>query len=368
MKRFKISFLLVLMMLLTVWSPVGTAQRDTTRQMTNNDETAEIMEALFVLKQQADAARRRVKVLEATCAQLDETIAAKKQHVLMMEASADRQQSLMGNFLRQYQRMGAGSAVEILLRAQNLSDLIWQINVMKDFSYKMTEQANTLSVELQKLAEENESLAASKDAFEKEQRTHLKQMEEAQLRQTTLNERLSVLQAEGKDYEAQLMAVDASWQVAQTEIGKLSVRLNALRDGTALSASDYSLAFSFSGINVTFSEATLNKLFNTEEDALDGSDVPFVMINCEPDAVQLILDEGRLKIDGQFEIETATSLRFVPLTASYNEMTIEPETLAAIFHSEPAVIDLSSALENGTIKRIEMKEDALSLTLSYFNF
>jgi peptidoglycan hydrolase CwlO-like protein len=359
MKRRMASGVLMIGLIVSLCFATSFAQRESV--LADGDEMSSILETLFVLKQQADAASRQASVLEAASVQLEAEIAAQSERIANMAEIAEEQRASVAAFLKYYQRTGPGSYFEMLLSADSLSSFLWQMNVIKDFSHNMTIEADALATTLQNLFDENTSLIAAKKAYEDEIQALHQQIDAAEARQSALNERLEALRAEGADYEAQLAVVDASWQVAQAEIAKLSEQLNALRDGDGLSSADYTLAFTFSGIEVTFSEASLNALINPSE-------TPFVKIDCEPDLIRLTLDEGRLVIDGQFEIESETSIRFIPMTAAYMDMAIDAETLAAVFDSEPAIIDLSSALENGTIKQIAMKESALSITLSYFNF
>ena len=322
-----------------------------------NAEETQILSELFTYKQQIETSEIKISQISEQLVSIEANIAQKIIEIDKLETEETLQLDRVGAFLKYYQRSGPNSYFEMLFSANSIGDFIWNINVLKDFSKNMDDAISSLETMHAAVLAERESLVSEESKLKTEQEMLKKLVADNQIYVTQLSDRLSALNEEKDRYTELLNAVDAKWQNAQDQIAFLSETIDKLMTNGYISEDLYTLRLTFTGIEITFTDDAVTKIFNQR-----WPDEKVRLTLTAQDALMTFLEHDMV-IRGNFEILDGY-LTYVAKSATYDGLPIEYDALTTVFEQYPIEMETKVLFEGADVKIFEQREGLLWFKIS----
>lgn len=322
-----------------------------------DEEETQILSELFTYKQQIETSQIKINEISKMLIEIQDRIEVKTSDIAELQEKRDLQLERVGAFLRYYQRSGPNSYFEMLFTSDSIGDLIWNVNVLKDFSKNMDEAIANLDLMEEGIETEKMALSQEEENLMK-QETQLRQsLEENQAYVQELSDRLNDLNDEKDRYSELLEAVDVKWQSAQDQIAFLSETVDDLMTSGYIPNDLYTLKFTLTGFEVTFTDEAITEIFNQawEEDEV-------VLSLSESEAVMTFVHHDMV-IKGEFEILEGY-LTFIPSQASYEGLPIDGQALESVFDHNPIKMEVEVLFEGAQVKSFEQRDGLLWFKVS----
>ena len=298
-----------------------------------SDEEKTVLEKLFSIKQEIDGLRIEEEVLQADIAAMNEDMRELEDQITGQKEEYDLQLSILKKVLVNYQRGGATSYLEILLMANNLSDFLKSLNIMKDISHNVNDLLTLLKDNKLKLEQKQELLVKKSTDLKDKQAELLSTIESKQALQQEQEEYLATLLNERDYYQEQLAQVVLLWSENQTLFANLMKEINDIIAAGYFTEEDLNLSIGFFNISGYLEEETFNQIIS------DNSTLTPVIFHFEEEQVVIEVVDKHLVLKGHFIVDGEKAIEYQVDEARFFDLPLETETLKELFQNGPIIFD-----------------------------
>ena len=298
-----------------------------------SEEEKTVLEKLFSIKQEIDGLRIEEEVLQADITTLNEDMRDLEDQITGQKEEYDLQLLVLKKVLVNYQRGGATSYLEILLMANNLSDFLKSLNIMKDISHNVNDLLTLLKDNKLKLEQKQKLLVKKSSELKEKQEALLSTIESKQALQEEQEDYLATLLNERDYYQEQLAQVVLLWTDNQTLFANLMKDLNDIIAAGYFTEEDLNLNIGFFNISGYLEEETFNQII------LDNSTLAPVKFLFEEEQVVIEVVDKHLVLKGHFIVDGEKAIEYQVDEARFFDLPLEPETLKELFQNGPIIFD-----------------------------
>ncbi|MFT4146657.1 MAG: hypothetical protein QM644_19610 [Mobilitalea sp.] len=298
-----------------------------------SDEEKVVLEKLFSIKQEIDGLRIEEEAIQADITTLNEEMKELEEQINGQKEEYDLQLSILEKVLVNYQRGGATSYLEILLMANNLSDFLKSLNIMKDISHNVNDLLTVLKDNKLKLEQKQELLVKKSSELKEKQEALLSTIENKQALQQEQEEYLATLLNKRDYYQEQLAQIVLLWTDNQTLFANLMKEINDIIAAGYFTEEDLNLNIGFFNISGYLEEETFNQII------ADNSTLTPVKFLFDEEQVVIEVVDKHLVLKGHFIIEGDKAIEYQVEEARFFDLPLEPETLKELFQNGPIVFD-----------------------------
>ncbi|MDF2843917.1 MAG: hypothetical protein K0R00_2343 [Herbinix sp.] len=298
-----------------------------------SEEEKTVLEKLFSIKQEIDGLRIEEEVLQADITTLNEDMRDLEDQITGQKEEYDLQLLVLKKVLVNYQRGGATSYLEILLMANNLSDFLKSLNIMKDISHNVNDLLTLLKDNKLKLEQKQKLLVKKSSELKEKQEALLSTIESKQALQEEQEDYLATLLNERDYYQEQLAQVVLLWTDNQTLFANLMKDLNDIIAAGYFTEEDLNLNIGFFNISGYLQEETFNQII------LDNSTLAPVKFLFEEEQVVIEVVDKHLVLKGHFIVDGEKAIEYQVDEARFFDLSLEPETLKDLFQNGPIIFD-----------------------------
>ncbi len=331
--------------------------KENLEELTNEEK--KVLEELFILVQdiyEMEAVERTTSVeiddLKADIENMEDLIKEK-------EFQYDDSLNIMEEVLKNHQKNGSTSYIEMILSSDSLQILLRRINLIREISRNTESLLEELELSKKELIEDKETLQSSLEQVEERQR----QLQEAIKSQTILKNnlelRLASLKEDKAKFEEYLNKLENSWAEIKPIFTETINMLTKMIEEGNIPSDTIDISFSLTGVRGIIKEESL-------DDILLSQKFPTrVEIKLQKDKLQLIMPDIKIFMSGSLEIlEGRQSLRFNMEEGSFMDMKLESSAMEELFSFGYLEFNFKKLLDKSTIRAVNINEDNLELLIN----
>ena len=323
-------------------------------------EEKAVLEELFFLSQQIDEMNRISEELQRQTESLEKEISATETDITKRQEDYDKQLEILEQVLVVYQKNGPASSLEILLSAENLTDFIKRLNVLRTLSHNTGEMLQTIEKEKDALISERETLVSNKALLERNREDlQLALNQKLQLKQEQ-EEFLASLSEERKKYQDQLNQLDQSWSEAKALFSNVSKEFSRVFYESNLQVEDFNLGFDFLSVRGSVSETLINEIIKKD------TKLPEMVFDISPERIQIEVPENQLLLRGTMAVESKSVLKFAITEGTFYGMKLEKASIEELFRNGYLLIDFSELIGDISIQSVELKDGFIEFKVKPF--
>ncbi|MGI6086120.1 MAG: coiled-coil domain-containing protein [Acetivibrionales bacterium] len=323
-------------------------------------EEKAVLEELFFLSQEIDEMSRTIGELQHQSESLEKEISMTESNIDKRQEEYDKQLKILEQVLIAYQRNGPASSLEILLSAENLTDFIKRLNVIRTLSGNTGELLQSLKEEKNILVSERETLISNKILLENNredlQRALTEKLQLKQEQEIFLNS----LSNEKMKYQDQLDRLDQAWSEAKALFSDIPEEFSRVFYGSNLSMADFNISFDFLSVKGSVTEDLINEI--VEKD----SKLPKMVFDINPERIQMEIPDIQLLLCGTMAIENESTLKFEVTEGTFYGMGLEKASIEELFRDGYLLIDFSKLIGEITLQSVEMKDGFIEYKIKSF--
>lgn len=323
-------------------------------------EEKAVLEELFFLSQEIDEMSRTAEKLLHQSESLEKEISVTKVNIKKRQEDYDKQLKILEQVLIAYQKNGPASSLEILLSAENLTDFLKRLNVIRTLSHNTGEMLQSLKEEKNILISERETLISNKILLENKR----EELQNAIIQKMQLKQKqegfLNSLSNEKKKYQDQLNQLDQAWSEVKDLFSDISEEFSRVFYESNLSMADFNLNFDFLSVKGSISEGLINEII--EKDTM----LPGMVFDISTERIQIEVPEKQLSLCGTIAIENESALKFEVTEGTFYGMQLEKASIEELFREGYLLIDFSELIGDITLQSVEMKDGFIEFKMKPF--
>lgn len=363
----KLSFILVIILIFSTILPIETfgVREDNLYKIQEklnsiSKEDKQILETLFTQVQEVEELERTNDALVLEINELEDEIEDLEDGILRAEKGYERNLLALETVLKSYQKMGAGSYIEIILESDSLNNLIRRINILKDLS----RNSNNL---LQQIGEDQKRLSEEKEKLD----SVLEKLEEKQLDiEITLEAKMKIV----KEKEDYLNSLEGDRGIFIERLDYVSIIMDELKSilneftrefdkmiksgGFPRNAVEESITLK--GVRGRIREKKFNDIISSHEN------LPQMEFEFNKDIISMNVPGKELYLSGTFVVEDNVVLKFKAENGSFLDMPLRKSTMDELFREGNFLLDLKPLIGDVKIKSVEIKENYIELIVNIF--
>lgn len=292
-----------------------------------------VLEKLFTINQKMEELKREIQ-------QITEEIDALQVHSIELENKIEEKQkdydfqlNILKQVLVDYQRGGPASYLEILLNADNLTEFLKSINMIKDISRNVGELLDDLEEGKKVLQTEKDELAENVLLLEQKQSELEEPLKEQQELKEEQEEYLASLQEDREHYQEQLENLVQVWEDCKLLFSDIISEITKIVGEGYFTTEDLNLSYGFFKMEGALTEDTFNKILQ------EHSKLPETIFHFYTDKVVIEVPGKHLVLSGKFTLAGDASLLFEVEEGSFYEMPLEATSIQELFKNGPLLID-----------------------------
>lgn len=326
------------------------------------EEEQETLEKLFTLTQEIEEMEREEERLTGEIDELQTGIKELDKLVEKEQAEYDTQLHILERVLVSYQRGGPASYLDIILQAENLSEFLKSINLIKDISKNTGELLASIEQSKQKLNEEKDRLFHSKRLLETKREELKIPMENKQKLKEEQDTYLKELAQEKVKYQEHLDDLKLMWNDLKEIFGGIVEEFSKIIGGGYFTLEDLNVKFSLFSVKGSIHEDTFNRILK------EHSSLPEIVFHFDEDTAIIEVPDKHLVLEGSFILQGDSAILFEPSGGSFYGMALEKESIAELFREGPLLIDFEDVagdmvLIDIVLEDIETKNGNLNFTI-----
>lgn len=326
------------------------------------DEEQTVLAALFTLEQEIESARQEAAEAEDRIRILEQERTAVLGRIDEETASLESHRRVLGSLLAAYQKTGPGTFLGILLEAQDLSDFLRRLNLLRDFSRRSGEAVADIDEARSRLEQEQAALAgrlASLAAKQEELAAAIGEGEALVLEQEAY---LASLEEERGRYEGLLADASFAWQALKPVFAQASAGFSDLASSGGLPEDAVRTAFTLQGLQAYITDDAFNGAIESHPD------LPAMAFTFGDGWVVLAIPERQLALRGRFTVDDQRILSFEASEGTFYGLPLEQASLRTLFDEGGLALDLGPLLEGGRVLGADTRagELVLSIGISLF--
>ncbi len=323
-------------------------------------EEKAILEELFIIVQ---SIKEMETIQESTKIEIEDLkvdIKNMEVQVKEQEKKYDDNLHIMEEILKNYQKNGATSYLNLILSSDSLNTLLKRINILRDISRSTTTLLEELEASKAKIIEDKEKVEQTLDLVEERQR----QLEEALIKNNALKNELELslasLQEDKSKYEEYLNNLETTWKEIKPLFSEtINMLVKTIEEGNVPEDTILLSNISFVSVTGNISEEKFKNILKTLDFPTE------VDIELSENKIELIMPEIDIYMSGNLEImDNKQSLIFNMEQGSYMGMKLEKSALEELFSFGYLEFNFKSMLGKSTIKSIKLNDDGLELKLN----
>lgn len=321
-------------------------------------EEKSILEELFILVQKVKEMEEVQKNTSKEIEIIKADIELKEIEINEQALKYDSNLNIMEDILKNHQKRGSISYLELIVSSDSLSTLLRRINVLRDISRNTENLLINLEKSKDLLIQHRDSLNQSLVSLEEMQRDMQHAINKENELIDQLENRLEALQEDKSKYEAYLQDIETNWKEIRPIFSEtIGIIVETIEEGN-LPLGTVELSLTTSGIKGVIREDKLRRILEAEN---------------FPTSIALEFSEGKLQlkmpdidvyINGNLIIHDPQTLIFDMTDGRYLGMKLEKSAMEELFSMGHLQFNFKKLLEKNTIKAIKIKEDSLELTIN----
>lgn len=322
-------------------------------------EEKQILEELFIIVQDI---KEMEDIERKTSIEIDELkidIVRLEVQIREKELQYEDSLSIMEEILKNHQRNGSISYLEMILSSDSLQTLLRRVNLIREISRSTEGLLVKLEEAKQELIEDKETLQASLDQVEERQRQVQEAIKSKNILRNNLETRLTSLKEDKARFEEYLNRLENSWsEIKPVFTETINMLTRMIEDGN-IPSDTIDISFSLTGVRGIIKEESLDdillsQIFPTQ-----------VEIKLKKDKLELIMPDINIFMTGSLEIlEGRQSLRFNMEEGAFLDMKLEKSAMEELFSFGYLEFNFRKLLEKSTIRAVNINEDHLELLIN----
>jgi len=327
----------------------------------SNEEKA-VLEELFFISQHIDEMEREEKQISNDMESIRNEIGVIEKSIAKKQKEYDGQLEILERFLVLYQRSGPATYLEFLLKAQNLTEFLKSIHMIKDISKNVNDLLASLEEHKLVLEQEKTRLDESLNKLEVKQ-TEL-QMNLAKQRSLRKEQEdyLASLKMDKAFYEEQLRNLENLWDANKMLFAEIVGEITRIAGEGYFTMEDMNIMFSFTGIKGFIYDDTFNQVLNAH------SALAETVFTFKPDQIIIAVPDYHLVLSGAFALTGESTMEFIPKEGYFYDMALEQSSLDELFQNGSLIIDFKAIAGemvtiDFTVKKVESQDGLLAFEI-----
>lgn len=321
-------------------------------------EEKEILENLFSQIQEIEELERENNRLNLEIEDMKGVIENLEKRIYNAEEGYEKNLLALEAILKSYQRMGAGSYLEIILESESVQDFLRRINILRDLSRNSKELLENIEKDKKNLEEEKKELDIKLIELEEKQESLVKAIEMKQKLVREKEEYLESLAEDREIYEERLEYISLIMKELKDIIGEFTVEFGKVVKSGNFPRSAVKESLTLRGIKGTIDEKTFNDIISKQDN------LPYMEFKFMEDSIEMNIPEKHLYLSGGFNIEDDRVLTFEPQKGTFLGMTLEKGTIEELFEEGNFVLDLEPLIGKAIVRAVEIKKGYLEIIIS----
>lgn len=363
-KKIKILFLVVSILCFSL-SPsievLGEKNSDMEIQKKLNSmskEEREILETLFSQVQEIEELERENIKLKLEIKEMEKHTRDLEKRIFNAEEGYEKNLTALESILKSYQRMGAGSYLEIILESESIQDFLRRVNILKDLSRNSKNLLDAIEKDKNNLEEEKEELSIKLGELEEKQKLLEEVIEEKQELAKEKEEYLASLSKDREIYEERLGYVSLIMDELKIIMGEFTVGFAKVVKSGKFPRNAVKETITLRGIKGTIDEKTFNDIIKKQEE------LPPMEFKFNQGNLEMIVPEKDLYLSGHFNIVDDRILTFEPKGGTFLNMPLQKETIEELFEEGDFILDLEPLIGKNLVKSVEIKKGYLEILVT----
>ncbi|HZK33667.1 MAG TPA: hypothetical protein VFC60_04115 [Tissierellaceae bacterium] len=322
-----------------------------------SEEEKEILETLFKQVQEIEELERENIRLNLEIEEMKKGIEDLEKRIFNAEEGYEKNLMALEAILKSYQRMGAGSYLEIILESESLQDFLRRVNILRDLSRNSKELLDTIERDKKILEEEKMELDIKLSELEEKQDVLVKTIE---MKQELVREKEEYLESLAEDralYEERLEYISLIMVELKEIIGEFTVEFAKVIQTGKFPQDAVKESLTLRGLKGTIDEKTFNNIIKEQEN------LPPMEFKFMEGSMEMNVPEKQLYLVGNFDIEDDRVLTFQPEEGTFFGMPLEKGTIDELFEEGDFLLDLEPLIGKNTVKSVEIKKGFIEILI-----
>ncbi|NLP33577.1 MAG: hypothetical protein GX359_00040 [Clostridiales bacterium] len=327
----------------------------------SNEEKA-VLEELFFISQHIDEMEIEEEQISMDMERIQAEIGDIENTIVEKQKEYDEQLVLLERFLVLYQRSGPATYIEFLLKAENLTEFLKSMNIIKDISKNVGELLASLE-EYKELLEQEKARLDEKLLSLEAKKTELQiNLEKQRALRQEQEDYLASLKVDKAFYEEQLSNLEQLWDANKMLFSEIVDEITRIVGEGYFTMEDLNIMFSFTGIKGHISDDTFNQVLNRH------SDLTETIFTFQPGKIIIEIPENHMIIGGSFILAGESTIEFIPEEGRFYDMELEQSSLDELFRNSPLTIDFKAiagemVIFNFAVENVESQEGSLAFEI-----
>lgn len=324
------------------------------------DEEKEILETLFTQVQEIEELERKSDEMGLEINIMQGQIEIIEEDIERAEIGYERNLTGLERVLKTYQRMGAGSYIEIVLEADSMSSLISRINILRDLSRNSKDLLEKIEEDQENLSREKENLSKTLEKLKEKQEEIEGNLEEMRRLAREKEDYLNSLEDDRGLYEERLDYVSVIMDELKDILNDFTVKFDKLIKSGGFPNDAVEESITLRGVRGRIREETFNDIISSNED------LPRMEFVFKEGEISMNVPNKELYLSGNFVIEDDTILKFQPERGSFLDMPLEKATMDELFRGGNFTLNIKPLIGSVKIKTVEVKDGYIELIVNIF--
>ena len=324
------------------------------------EEEQKTLEELFRLQQEIESMEREVDRLTGEIKLMEDRITELAEAISKEQKEYDEQLGLLEQVLVSYQRGGPASYLELLLQAEDFSEFLDNINLIKDITKNISELLTTIDASKKRLAEQKEGLEAENLLLEEKQEELKEPIREKNRFVAEQEAYLKTLKEEKEKYEEHLANLTLMWSDLKEIFSSIVGEFSRIIGEGYFTMDDLNLSFHLFFVRGSVTDETFNRILK------EHSTLPEIVFSFQPDNIKLMIPDKSLVLNGRFEVSGKSALLYVVESGSFYGIPLEPASIDELFKEGPLLIDFEAVA--GELVSLEINLDSVEAKDGFLEF
>ena len=327
-----------------------------------SEEEKAVLEKLFAISQEIEVMEREEVEINGDIDTLQVQITDIETGIEEKKEDYDLQLNILEKVLVNYQRGGPASYLEILLSADNLTEFLKSINIIKDISRNVGELLVTLE-DGKKVLQEEKSRLDEKALLLEDKKVELQEnLHRNLLLKQEQEEYLASLQEEQAFYQEQLVNLETMWGDSQKLFTNIVEEITRIAGAGYFTMDDLNLSFGITKMRGAILEDTFNKILK------ENSDIPSTTFGFHLNQVVIEVPEKHLVLTGDFIIAGESAIQLEVQEGYFYDIPLETASIEELFQNGPLLIDFKKIAGDMvtidfTLNQVESQEGKLTFEI-----
>jgi peptidoglycan hydrolase CwlO-like protein len=327
-----------------------------------SEEEKAVLEELFAISQEIEVMEREEAEINGEIDTLHVQITDIQSGIEEKQKDYNLQLDILEKVLVNYQRGGPASYLEILLSADNLTEFLKSINIIKDISRNVGELLVTIEDGKKVLQEEKDRLDEKESSLELKKVELQENLHKNQLLKQEQEEYLASLQEKQEFYQEQLVNLEMMWDDSLELFADIVVEITRIVGAGYFTLEDLNLEFGFTKMNGAILEDTFNNKLK------ENSNLSETIFRFQSKQVVIEVPEKHLVLTGDFILAGETAIQFEVEEGSFYDMPLEASSIEELFQNGPLLIDFKKItgdmiILEFTLTQVESQEGKLTFEI-----